>query len=46
MDTTGGARGGMETSFEFAFTFVAMGDSNLTIFLQQTMNTRTLFLAR
>jgi len=28
----------MEAGFEFAFTFVAMGDSNLAISLQQTMN--------
>jgi len=46
MDTTGGARGGTETGFEFAFTFMAMGDSNLTIFLWQTMNTKTLFPMR
>jgi hypothetical protein len=30
----------------FAFAFVAMGDSDLTIFLWQTMNIRTLFLVR
>ena len=31
---------------KFAFAFVAMGDSNLTVFLRQTMDTRSLFPVR
>jgi len=46
LDTTRGSRGGTKTGFEFAFTFMAMGDSNLTIFLWQTVNTKTLFPMR